>query len=570
MAKLSFYLRLAWSNLRRGSDISLPYLLAVTVVAAVYLLISGLLFSDGLANITSGQTTQAIFAFGLSVFSVFAFCFLLYLNNFLIRRRQREFALYAVLGLTRGQVNLVLLAENLLLLGGGLLLGVFLALAVGPLVFSLLLRLIQVAAGSVFRLAPLAYLITLGLFVLVFVASAVSNFFRIRVSNPIELLQTSRAGERRSPLLIPMAILGFVLLGIAYYLAWILDDASLALGLFFLLVLLVIIATYLLFIAGSNVVLRLLRASKRLYYRMPGFITISGLLHRLRQNATGLASITILSTMLVVTVSGTLALYLGTESMVAPRYPYDMTIYLYEDPALVAEYDSELTRMAAEHQVRIYDDPASLAALLAGEQGEWISDETGIDQRGDRVYIDGGQCYFNLEGRLEDCLAFAEAARQLHAQVFDHQPYGYVDDVFSVRLDSYALYGGLLFLGAFFGLLFLAITVLIIYFKQLAEGFEDRERFRLLQQVGMEEKQVREVIRRQLLWVFFLPLAATLLHMLFASRIISVMLQVFHLHDWQLVVSCVAATCLLFALLYLVMYLLTARVYYRIVRLGEG
>ena len=569
MAK-AFYLRLAWSNIVRSRRTYFPYILTTAVICAVYLLIGGLLFSDGLKNVPRGETAASMFAFGIVVFSVFAFFFMVYINNFIVGRRKREFGLYGILGLERRHVGRVLVWENLITLFAGVALGVAAALVFGRLLFLILLKLIHAVPGSSFFISGKAYLIMLGLFFAVFVLTSLLNLRQVRLTSPMELMNSEKKGQKDSKFLVPVAILGVLLLAAAYYFAWSQNNAGAALGLFFPLALLVIIATNLLFSSGSIAALRALRANKNLYYKPGNFIAIGGMFQRMRQNARSLATICILSTMLLVTVSGTLSLYLGQERALTASFPFDVELRV--DEGLTGDdiraFDAALYRLAKEHGVTLTSDRSKLTYERPEDQE--YTQENYVPK--DAVFVEGTelivfdrQMVFDVAGTEESCIAFVDGARALYADTFSGMSLGSTN-VFEARQDGYAMYGGLLFLGVFFGILFLAVTVLIIYFKQVSEGYEDREQFVILQKVGMDDAQVKSTINAQVLWVFFIPLGMTLLHMLFASKIMAVMLKVFQLYDWGLVLGCIGGCCALFAVLYLVVYKLTAHVYYRIVK----
>jgi ABC-type antimicrobial peptide transport system permease subunit len=538
-----FYLRLALGNVRRNKLTYLPYLIATAVMSGVFLLIAGLLFSESLTNTPSGRTATMMFGLGLVVYAIFTFAFMLYINNFLIKRRQKEFGLYGILGLDKRNVGRVLLWENLFVIGGGMACGIVIALVFGRLLFLALTHLIHAVPGSTFSLAPLAFALMFGLFFVVFFVTSVINLVRVHMANPIALLSSEKRGEKDKKGLLPLAILGLVLLCGAYYFAWTIDIPGLALGVFFPLAIVVIAATYLLFLCGSIVVLRLLRLKKSFYYKPDHFVTISGMFHRMRQNARGLATICILSTMLVVTVSGTLSLYLGREEMTGGMYPFDVVVYLPDKDKLITELPEgeEYRRNNFVWPESVFVDTPSL------------------------IYYDHA-FRFDVDGTQSDCLRFIGAIRDHYDESVSERPNLLVSDVFTARQEGYGFYGGLLFLGAFFAVLFLAVAVLILYFKQVTEGYEDKERFSILQQVGMDDRQVKHTINRQVLWVFFLPLAATALHMVFASRIMARMLRSFMLYDWNLVLCCIAGTLLVFALLYFGIYRLTSHTYYRIVK----
>ncbi|MDO4571913.1 MAG: FtsX-like permease family protein [Clostridia bacterium] len=564
----AFYLQLALRNIRRSRRTWLPYMLATGIMSGSFLLITGLLFSETLNNLPSGRSATMVFGMGIVIFALFTFFFMTYINNYLIRQRKKEFGLYGILGMERRHVARVLLWENLITLLAGVLLGLVIALVFGRLLFLLLLNLIHTASDSRFSLSSAAYGLTGLLFLAVFIFTSLINLRQLRLSSPMLLLQSERRGEKSARLAWPAAALGLVMLLFAYGCAWGIEQPGIAIGVFFLLAALVIIATYLLFGSGSIALLKLLRRNKRLYYRTQNFIAISGMFQRMRQNARSLATICILSTMLLVTVSGTLALYLGQEAMLEGMYPYDVQVYLPEDADAeeARAFEAQVTALAAEHGVALSADPGKLVRVLApGEQyrrNNFAEPGAAVHTLESMLFIDGS-LRFDAEGRFEDCLAFERALWDMYAEAYEHRS---MSAVFSAREEGFGVYGGLLFLGAFFGALFLAITVLIIYFKQISEGNEDKAQFAIMQKVGMDDALVKSTINRQVLWVFFAPLCMTALHMLFASRIIARMLRAFMLYDWLLVLACIGGAVLAFALVYLVIYRLTARVYYRIVK----
>lgn len=566
-----FYFKLALSNVRRNKITYLPYLIATAVMSGVFLLISGLLFSKGLTNTPSGTTARMLFAFGLVVYALFTFFFMLYINNFLIKRRKKEFGLYGILGLDKRHVGRVLVWENTFVIGGGLAVGTVIALVFGRLLFLLLMKLIHAVPGSTFSIPLIAYGLMIALFFLIFLVTSVANVIRVHTASPISLLSSEKSGEKDKKGLLPLAILGLILLGGAYYYAWTTEVPGLALGIFFPLAIAVIIATYLLFLCGSIVVLRLLRMKKSLYYKPDHFVTISGMFHRMRQNARGLATICILSTMLVVTVSGTLSLYLGSSEMMRGMYPYDAQVYVPETATAqqIVDYDATLNRIAAENNVTLSADKTKLITELPeGEEfrrNNFVWEDSKFVEVPTLIFYDDN-FRMDIEGKTEDCLRFVQAVRDQYSSSFGETPNLIVSDFYSAMEDGYGFYGGLLFLGAFFAVLFLAVAVLILYFKQVTEGYEDKERFEILQKVGMDDHQVKKTINSQVLWVFFLPLAATALHMLFASKLMAWMLKTFMLYDWGLVLTCICGTLVAFTLLYFIIYRVTARTYYRIVR----
>ena len=565
-----FFLRLAWHNVRHNKRTCLPHLIATAVIFGAFLLMCGLVFSTTLNNLPDGGTAIAIFSSGMLVFSIFAVFFMLYINNSLIGERKKEFGLYGVLGLEKRHIVRVLLWENAIVLGGGLLIGCALSLVFGQLIFWILMRVIRSVPGSTFSLAPKAFLHTLELFAVTFVFTALSNMRKVHKCSAMALMKAEKRGEKDSVLIWPLAFVGLVMLIGSYYLAWVIEDAGFAMLIFFTLAALVIVATFILCSAGSVALLRLLKRNKRFYYKVQHFITVSGLMQRMKQNARSLATICILSTMLVVTVSGTLSLYLEQENMLRANYPFDVCVNAeLETDEEVRAFEQTLLDLAKKHNVTLSADGDK---LITPDENPYYTERFNVVHPEYRrvelqtLLFNGNDYVFDAAGETDDCIAFVNDIMPAYQQQFGTERYKWVSNIFTTRLEQYSLYGGLLFLGVFFGLLFLTVMVLIIYFKQVTEGYADRERFVILQKVGMDDALVRGTINRQVLWVFFIPLGMTSLHMLFASRIMARMLQTLMLYDWQTVVACVLGTLAVFAIIYLVIYRLTARVYYRIVK----
>lgn len=573
MAK-NLYLRLALMNVRRSKEVYIPYFLTTMIMSMVYFLILAMIFSPGISNVPGGQTATAMFTMGLVLFTLFAFGFMLYINAFLVKRRKKEFGLYSVLGMSRRHVARVLRFETLITIGLGLLAGILLGIAFGRLVFLLLLHIMRAAVpGSTFQLPAAAFIGTVGLFALAFIASNIYNSYRVRVATTVDLLQSDKRGEKDSKLVIPAAIAGLLLLLAAYAAAWLFDDPVLALTLFFPDAFVVIIATFLLFYAGSIALLRALRRNKKLYYKSDNFVAISGMFHRMRANARGLSSICIFCTMLLVTAAGASALYFGQEEIARTNYPYDIRVYLRaysgdtpltdaEMDTLLAGMENTLDALASEHNVRLeaaLDErvtPALDDTLQLG--GITYSRDTPPVQLRNAIAINSW-LYFDVNGADTDAEALVEALAQ-------NENVMRVDTIYEMRRSGYGMYGGLLFLAAFFTILFLLMMAMMIYFKQITEGNEDKERFAIMQKVGMQDSEVKRTINKQILWVFFLPLLLAVCHMLACSRMVTRMISLFGLLDYSLTLSCIAIVSVLFGLIYLLVYRQTAKAYYKIVK----
>lgn len=565
----NFFLKLAWTNVRRNRAVYLPYMIAVAIISGVFFLVNAIIYSKGIANMPSGETAKMVLTFAVVVFGLFAFCFMLYINGFLIKRRKREFGLYSVLGLEKGHVCRVLLIENLLTLGGGVGIGFLFASIFGRLVFMLLLYFIRSAPDSVFELPANAFMATGILFGAIFIVTSIFNTAQIHLANPLALLQSEKRGEKESRLLWPAAIFGIGGIALSYYASMAIPNPSLALALFFPLAALVIVATQAFFRSGSIVFLKFLRGRKRLYYKPNNFISISGMFQRMKQNASGLATICILGTMLVVTVCLSASLYLNQEASLKGEYPFDANVYMQSvtDDTVFTSFDAELGILAQAHNLSLSYDTGK---LVDAENAQFSTPSRIIVDEGSRLLtlnnclVINGVLMFDMKGQEADCTAFLSDLRSYFQSlpIENHN----LTDIYSARVDYYGIFGGLIFAGAFFAVLFLAITILIIYFKQITEGYEDRERFVILQKVGMDDKQVRSTINRQILWVFFIPLAGALINGAFSTNLIIKILQAFRLYDSDLTVWCMVVTCALFALIYLIAYRATAKTYYKIIK----
>ncbi|MEA5059551.1 MAG: ABC transporter permease [Candidatus Pelethousia sp.] len=569
----SFYLRLALANARRNRQVYVPYAFATAIISGVYFLILAMIFSPGLSNLPGGDTAKAMFTAGIVVFTLFAYFFMLYVNAFLVKRRKKEFGLYSVLGMNRKQIARIVVCENLLVVSAGVFMGVALGSVLGRLLFLVLLHIMRAAvAGSLFILPLEAFWGTAALFLVAFVSTAIYNSVSIHIANTAELLKSDRQSEKRPGPVLPGALLGLVLLLGAYAAALLIKNMGMALMLFFPAAFIVILATYLLFGAGCMAFLQLLRKNKRLYYKPGNFIAISSMFHRMRQNARGLATICVLSTMLIVTVAGSSSLYLGQEEILRANYPYDIRIHINpveggEMPD-TARIDALIGQLAARNNVAA-DGPKDKLLFTQDREEEHpgfiLVPEDSVVEELRHALLLNHTLMLNAAGTQDDAVRFAAALNEALAQDFPEATFT-MRTIYEARTDGYGIFGGLLFLGAFFGVLFLALTVLMIYFKQVTEGQEDKDRFEILQKVGMSDSDVRFTINRQILWIFFLPLAGALAHTLAASPMIATMLEAFKLYNHALTVRCVLATSAVFALTYLLVYRQTASVYYRLVR----
>lgn len=658
MGKGLFYPKLALSNIRKNHSIYRPYLLAVVLLSAMYYCLCSLSRLVVESGMEGGGSLGLILGMGSWLMGVLSVLVLFYTNSFLIRRRQKEFGLYSVLGMEKRHICWVLLWEVLLVAVGGVLLGIVAGAVFSQLFLMILQRIIRFPVTLELRIPLNAVGSTAGAFALAFALVLVYDGIAVLRSRPMELLRSDRQGEREPKVRWLLAILGVVTLGGGYILALMVHSASDALSFFFPAALLVIVGTYCLFVAGSIAILKLLRRNKAFYYRPDNFLSVSTLLYRMKQNAAGLASICILSTCVLVTLSTTVCLFLGQEDMIQRMYPrmvntscisqsdedlsameraaadfagkcgvtisnsagsrvfegpvlpmgggvYQSTNYFgLESLAMLAVPLEDYNRNAGTHltlepdQVYVFDESGQLKSDALQLDG-WVYPIAGyLDQRPEFLGVESSLALIVVTADYETMESLANRAnlaqdpedgytREIWAH-YDFDVTGPHLEAFYQDLQSemnasmahtsnvtvrdeqrgsfYEMYGGLLFIGLFFVALFLIAVVLILYYKQITEGFDDHERFRILQNVGMSAREVKRVISRQVLLMFYLPLGMAALHIAVAFPSLCKILQAFQLYNTSLFALCTAGSAGVFLLFYLLTYKLTARSYFKIVR----
>lgn len=676
MRKSGFYPKLAWGNIVRNRQFYVPYLLTLMGTAAAFYIIGALAGARDLPVMNRYIYLSMFMTFGLFVIAVFAVIFLGYTNSFLMKRRRKELGLYNVLGMGKRNIARMLGMETvytaLIGIGGGILAGLLLQ----KLVTLLLCRIMAFhGTGFSFYVSREGILATIALFTLILLGNLLVNLIRVGRQSPMELMRSASAGEREPKSNWPMAILGILALGGGYAIAVFTNNAGMAFALYFPAVILVIIGTYALFTAVSIVALKALRKNKRYYYQPRHFIGVSGMLYRMRRNAVGLANICILSTMVLVMVSGTLALYLNSQQTLEKQFPAELSVAVRYQADQTPAFDGDAFSARLLAELREKDCPAEILysyrrftlsmdeipggyfrrheyqsqtkdinfltaadaeaitgqqltdfapvtlrfpLTAAAEQGNGGADEYSeitveAAKLTETVPAVGG-AFVNInvpvwlavkdDAALQavwDTQAAAQRVRipgsSPNAMVFqtfcrlDTDPetqltvereldfgQGYsaaevgswervnADSKESFTRDYYALNGGFFFLGLFLGFLFIMAAVLIIYYKQVSEGYEDRERYRIMQDVGLERRMVKSSISSQILVVFFAPLLVAAIHVAFDFKLMLHLLAMFGLHEGGTTLLCTAGTFLVFAVIYGLVYLLTARTYYRIVQ----
>lgn len=680
MKKPLLYPKLAWQGIRKNAETYLPYLLMGILMVGVSYIMNYLTRPALMGALSMGGTTLMVLQMGKIVISVFSVIFLYYCNSFLIRRRMKEFGLYNILGMGKGNIARVMLWETLLtallVFAGGLLLGLSLSRLVEMALINLL-HADYTVPMELFYPDGVTWVLLLfgGIYVLILLA----NLLRMRLSNPVALLKSETTGEKPPKANWFFGLIGLLILLSAYYVAAVSQSPLEALIFFFIAVLMVIVATYLLLVSGSVTLCRMLRRNKRYYYQTRHFISVSAMAYRMKRNGAGMATICILCTMVLVILTSTVCLYGGTDSMVDAICPQDinltigleardgeenwkrldamqqMALDVTEEMGLTPENITSQRALVATGKVQngdygIITDADSLKAnvleltvyplsvyeqatgetvtladrellyasfktneafssmsfygsapyrmiraekelpkrlLSADYRSAWgclvvftndaeafRSEITALvgEKSGEAMMMDRLALHFDLasEADTDTQEKLVKTLRSEAMKSTGKDFYGMsslsVDTRALCRMDYLSLFGGLFFLGMVLGPLFSIAAVLIMYYKQICEGYEDAERFAVMRKVGLTDAEIRRSVNSQVLTVFFAPLLMAGLHMLFAMPMIRLILGAFGLHNDSLFYGIGIGCYVVFAVIYALMYLLTSRRYYRIVR----
>lgn len=680
MKKPLLYPKLAWQGIRKNAETYLPYLLMGILMVGVSYIMNYLTRPALMGALSMGGTTLMVLQMGKIVISVFSVIFLYYCNSFLIRRRMKEFGLYNILGMGKGNIARVMLWETLLtallVFAGGLLLGLSLSRLVEMALINLL-HADYTVPMELFYPDGVTWVLLLfgGIYVLILLA----NLLRMRLSNPVALLKSENTGEKPPKANWFFGLIGLLILLSAYYVAAVSQSPLEALIFFFIAVLMVIVATYLLLVSGSVTLCRMLRRNKRYYYQTRHFISVSAMAYRMKRNGAGMATICILCTMVLVILTSTVCLYGGTDSMVDAICPQDinltigleardgeenwkrldamqqMALDVTEEMGLTPENITSQRALVATGKVQngdygIITDADSLKAnvleltvyplsvyeqatgetvtladrellyasfktnetfssmsfygsapyrmihaekelpkrlLSADYRSAWgclvvftndaeafRSEITALvgEKSGEAMMMDRLALHFDLasEADTDTQEKLVKTLRSEAMKLTGKDFYGMsslsVDTRALCRRDYLSFFGGLFFLGMVLGPLFSIAAVLIMYYKQICEGYEDAERFAVMRKVGLTDAEIRRSVNSQVLTVFFAPLLMAGLHMLFAMPMIRLILGAFGLHNDSLFYGIGIGCYVVFAVIYALMYLLTSRRYYRIVR----
>mgnify|MGYP005807055117 FL=1 len=674
---IGFYLKLAWNGIRKNKKFYTPYLLTCIGMVMMYYIVSFLSVNRQVMSMNGGETIQYMLMLGCGVIGIFSVMFLFYTNSFLMRRRKKEFGLYNILGMGKRNLAKILLRETLIIAAISLSIGLFCGILLSKVAELWMLKILAMDVIFSFQIEWNAVSQTFWLFGVIFLLILANSLRQIHLTNPIELLHSETVGEKPPKANWIVAIIGVALLAGAYLLAVTIEDPISALIWFFVAVIMVIIATYLLFIAGSVSFCKLLQKNKKYYYKTHHFISVSSMTYRMKRNGAGLASICILCTMVLVMVSSTTCLYIGMEDSLRARYPRNINLDMtFDSIEKMNEGTADQIRQASEETAAQYGQDLSrvlnyrVAGLVGCIMGNQIlldeSSLTEFDWNGysnvwqvfivpledynrlmgqnetlekgealvyttkgagygeDTISIGNGEALrvkkevddfadngvdamqmipsiyifvpdfetvaapllgeknittgtvslhwfygFDLSCEEEEQIAIAEDLRNYLRQMELENGADWLsaslESVEENRSAFFGLYGGLFFLGVLLGIVFLFAAVLIMYYKQISEGYEDQSRFEIMQKVGMNKREIKKSINSQILTVFFLPLLAAGVHLCFAFPLIYRLLALFNLTNLLLLILVTAVCYLIFALFYVAIYRVTSYAYYSIV-----
>lgn len=659
----TFYFRLAFDNLKKNAKMYIPFVLSCILTIMMYYMVSSLSMNPNMMNMIGGDVMQQILSLGIYVITVFAVIFLFYTNSFLIKRRKREFGLFNILGMEKKHLSIVIALESMIVFLVSMVLGIGIGILLDKAFYLLIAKMLNASIALGFYISYQSIVNSIILFFIIFLLMYVFSLIQINLSNPIELLHGDQHGEKEPKTKWLLALIGLICLGTGYYMSVSIQDPVTAFAFFMVAVILVVIGTYMLFTAGSIVILKLLRKNKRYYYKTNHFISVSNMIYRMKQNAVGLGNICILSTMVLVMLSTTISLWVGMNDIIETRFPRDITVsinsvdsnqalYTIDDMNYAIEQagiqtEDELVyrtlSVSAFNQGNTYtfgnenmslQDISNVVVLYfitlddynrtEGTNVSLAPDEVLVFPSGkqfDHKTIDIASNTFKVKGILDSIKADSNYSANLQNSMFvvvdsmdtlfmiddlQKQAYGdnasYIHTSYDFNLsksegmsvkeatdalianypgdttymmvdtqegnyeDLLSLYASFLFIGIFLSFLFIMATVLIMYYKQITEGYEDKKRFEIMQKVGLDKREVKKTINSQVLTVFFLPLVVAAIHIVFAFPMIEKMLRLLYLDNTNLYIMTTVICFGVFALVYVLIYFLTSKVYYGIVR----
>ena len=675
----SFYFKIAKTNIKNNRKIYFPYILTSICMVMIMYVVSFLANDPMIAKkFAGGATLQGLLKLGVYIIMIFSALFLFYTNSFITKRRKREFGLMSVLGMGKKNISLVMLWENIIVDFTSIAVGLVLGLLLSKLAQGVLFNILGESAAPLdFSVNLTDMLMTVLVFLVIFAVIFFDSIRQITFTNTIDLLHSSNKGEKEPKANYIMAVIGVVFLGVGYALSQLVQQAYSAISLFFVAVIFVIVGTYALFIAGSVALAKVLKKNKAYYYKPSHFVSVSGMTYRMKRNGAGLASICILSTMVLVMLSTTVCMFAGVEKTSQLRYPMDVTTMIGLSNSTEEEcavFEAEMHEKADNLGIKIereveyntwnaYVEDKNTGVFRTGEASSEVNpvqlnffsidayNDTNLT--GEKISLGDGEaliltydCEYNFDtfeindvklsvkevkptngnftflatlfsNAIPQILIFtndstADLYKQVHSldagEEFRVNRYiGWdvsdCDDetldqlcsdirqiwldgntaentdwtLLTVYTDTYkndfnyqvATYGGLFVLAIILGLVFISGTVLIMYYKQVTEGYEDAERYEIMKKVGMTEREIKKSINSQILTVFFAPLIAAGVHIAFAYNMIKLILRVMVAAAGSAFFYTTLICYAVFAVFYIAVYLITSKAYYRTISYGK-
>lgn len=656
--------KLAVSNLIKNRKLYYPFALAVLLAVTITYLFYSLTLNPNIGKIRGGETISMTLGLGMVIVTIASAIIVFYANSFVMKNRSKELGIYGMLGLEKRHLISMVFKELLIFGSLTLTAGLGLGALFDKLIFALLLKLMNMKVELVATFQPSVFILVILIFGAIFLGLVFINAFRIARMNALQLSREKASGEKKGRFLGLQTILGLISLGSGYYLAVTVENPLNAVLIFFVAVLLVIFGTYLLFNAGITVFLQILKKNKRYYYQPNNMISVSNLIFRMKKNAVGLATIAILSTMVLVTMSAATSIFKASETFKKFMNPHDFGIsgrnVDKEDlDKLLSQYASDKGLTVTKKEVfrhsnfgiesqdgtklrifkkgnnfvqpktifMVFDQKdyeimtgqkLSLSGnevglftknkVLEGQKELTLNDQTYtvkeeikndfvlehvpnqyniltsdynylvvpnlqafIDQYPDSSLFDQLYGGMNVTASEEEQLKladdFTEYLRNFNKDLNKEGSYVYGSNLADSSAQISALYGGVFFIGIFLSIIFMVGTVLVIYYKQISEGYEDRERFIILQKVGLDQKQIKQTINKQVLTVFFLPLLFAFLHLAFAYHMLSLILKVIGVLDATMMLTVTLSICAIFLIVYVLIFMITSRSYRKIVQM---
>ena len=656
--------KLAVSNLIKNRKLYYPFALAVLLAVTITYLFYSLTLNPNIGKIRGGETISVTLGLGMVIVTIASAIIVFYANSFVMKNRSKELGIYGMLGLEKRHLISMVFKELLIFGSLTLTAGLGLGALFDKLIFALLLKLMNMKVELVATFQPSVFILVTLIFGVIFLGLVFINAFRIARMNALQLSREKASGEKKGRFLSLQTILGLISMGSGYYLAVTVENPLNAVLIFFVAVLLVIFGTYLLFNAGITVFLQILKKNKRYYYQPNNMISVSNLIFRMKKNAVGLATIAILSTMVLVTMSAATSIFSASETFKKFMNPHDFGItgrnVEKEDlDKLLSQYASDKGLTVTKKEVfrhsnfgiesqdgtklriftkgnnfvqpktifMVFDQKdyenmtgqkLSLSGnevglftknkVLEGQKELTLNDRTYtvkeeikndfilehvpnqyniltsdynylvvpnlqafIDQYPDSSLFDQLYGGMNVTASEEEQLKladdFTEYLGNFNRELNKEGSYVFGSNLADSSAQISALYGGVFFIGIFLSIIFMVGTVLVIYYKQISEGYEDRERFIILQKVGLDQKQIKQTINKQVLTVFFLPLLFAFLHLAFAYHMLSLILKVIGVLDATMMLTVTLSICAIFLIVYVLIFMITSRSYRKIVQM---